>query len=990
MRALSVDFLSPSHSLLSCLRQKIVQDEISDEKYTASMFSGAAAGCRKPSQEGIFSGIRVPVIQPAQNQQASRTGCSRLTSGLNVLEFILWFTVGLAIVSVPASSFADSNLNDLGQSEVLIAQADSMADSQSAAVLEKPEASNEDPNDDPWAGVEEMVVTGGGYVSALLGAPTSVTSFDALELEAHAVQDVSDLSAITPNLSITKGSATQATFFIRGVGLADFGANAVSAVSVVQDGIGLNTSPLQLGQIFDSSGVDVLRGPQGTGAFRNASAGAIVITSHKPEFEPGAFLRTRLGSWAPTVKGAHYGLIQDYEGALNIPIVEDVFAVRFSFRVHKAEPFKVNGCGNAKPFDQRIPRVSNNADPGAASQCGEKEPLTFPAANPFIGNDGLSPIPENLPKLFGEEDNWAARALFLYRPAETELEFLFNAHGSRLDQQPVVGQAVGTGSFPNSNSRSNFGGIVNGQGSFAVNYTEPDQRREYLRRCGVRLITGACSNANAGNQLARNIARNLDDRPFRADINREGRTRLETWGLGLTTTVPVESGDFSSLEFTTRTGFDTYKRFQERDLDYTPETIFEALDDDETLQIWQEVSARGELSSLPIEWNSGFFYFYEDLDADLFLFLPASPFFLEPPEFFGVRREFEQKTHAAGVWVGGRWDFLENFTLDAGVRYNWENKTFNLDRTQVGIVQSIAEDETWGEWTGTIALQYHLSEDISTTLKFTRGFKPGTFNAGVSAQAQTETVDPEFINSFEGILAADFWEGRIRLRAEIFFYLYENYQIFLFSDSPTGPVLEVQNAEEVENFGADIELKLRPLDGLVDQRWDGLNIGVRFGWLESEFIDFTNTRLFSNAAGQTVSAVVDFSGNRLPNSPRFSVAASVDWTFDLGRFGTLIPRYDLTFTDDAFFDAEEGVGNVRATGEHVLPDFAIGQRAYILQNVRLTYRPPGENIEVAGWIRNIEDTRYKTFAFDVSQFSSLVINNIGNPRTIGVDVRITY
>ena len=74
----------------------------------------------------------------------------------------------------------------------------------------------------------------------------------------------------------------------------------------------------------------------------------------------------------------------------------------------------------------------------------------------------------------------------------------------------------------------------------------------------------------------------------------------------------------------------------------------------------------------------------------------------------------------------------------------------------------------------------------------------------------------------------------------------------------------------------------------------------------------------------------------------------------------------------------------------MLPDFAIGQRAYILQNVRLTYRPPGENIEVAGWIRNIEDTRYKTFAFDVSQFSSLVINNIGNPRTIGVDVRITY
>jgi len=922
--------------------------------------------------------LRCRISQHRDSSLAHDPTGTRVPAVNSPLRFVAWF---LAIIA-PALSSADPSMIVSAGSEIEVAQADSTANSQPGPL----------PEDDPWSGVEEMLVLGSGRSSGLLNVPTSITSFDSLELEAQAVQNVSDLSAITPNLEIRRSSATQATFFIRGVGLADFGANATSAVAVMQDGIGLNTAPLQLGQIFDAGGVDVLRGPQGTGAFRNASAGAILITSRKPEFEMQAYLRTRLGTWAPTVNGARYGLIQDYEGALNVPIVEDVFAVRFSFRVHLAEPYKVNGCGNAQPFAERVPRAQSTRDPGPASQCGEKEPLTFPAANPFLGNDGLSPVPAGLSELFGEEDNWAARALFLYRPPSTEMEFLFSAHGSRLDQQPVVGQALGTGFFPNNGgSKSFLGGIINGQGNFAVNYTEPDQRNEFLRRCKSTPPTGACANPNAGRQLERSLARNQDERPFRGDYNREGRTRLETWGVGLTATIPVFDGGFSSLEITSRTGFDSYDRFRERDLDNTPETIFESQDDDETLQVWQSVSAKGELTNQPLEWDSGFFFFYEDLDADLFLFLPDSPFSTNPPNFLGIRREFEQKTRSFGVWAGGSWNLLENFTLDTGARYNWENKTFNMDRTQAGFVDSIAEDETWGEWTGTVSLQYAPTEDVSVTLKYSRGFKPGTFNAGVNGQQQTDPVDPESLDSFEGIIAADFWQGRIRFRGEIFFYLYENYQIFLFNDSPIGPpVLEIQNAEEVENFGADVDLTLQPLDGLVEEAWEDLTLNLRFGWLESQFIDFTNTRVFDGGAGKNIAAVVDFSGNRLPNSPRFTVAGSVNWVFDLGRLGQIIPRYDFSYTDDVFFDAEEGRGNIRFTGENVLPEFTIGQRAYILHNMRLTYRPPSGNLEIAGWIRNIRDTRYKTFAFDASQFSQLVLNNVGNPRTLGVDLKVTF
>ncbi|MEZ4331458.1 MAG: TonB-dependent receptor [Myxococcota bacterium] len=844
---------------------------------------------------------------------------------------------------------------------------------------------------DPWAGVEEMIVTGSNVSDLLLGSPTSITSFDALELEAQGVKDVGDLAAATPNLAIARSSATQATFFIRGVGLQDFSPNSTSAVAVSQDGVGMNTSPLQLGQIFDSSSVDVLRGPRGTGGYRNGSAGAIVISSRKPEFDYQASLRAQLGTWAPSVHGAHQGLIQDYEGVFNMPLVEDVIAARLAFRVHKAEPFKVNGCGFALPFSERVPRIGPNSDPGPASQCGEKEVITFPSQNLALGVDGLSPIPEGLSQRFGEENNWAARGILLIQPPGTDYEFLLNFHGARINQQPVVGQAMGTGRYPNGTPPAFLGGIVNGQGTFATNYTEPDQRRQFLALCRPQPPSNSCANPQAGAQLAKSLARHLDDRPYRGDVNREGVTRLESFGVNLNAIIPLVESGFSTLDLETLTAFDRYKRFEERDLDYTPETIFEGSDADRSEQVWQEISLSGRIDSMLLDWEVGGFYFWEKLGANLFLFLPVSPFATFDANFFGIRRLYDQRTNSTGIWTKLSWEFADNFTLDGGIRYNWERKTFAFDRVQGGVRQGLDQDEVWSVPTGEVSLTYDVTEDISFAVRYSRGFKPGTFNSGVNAQQQTDTVDPEFLDAFEGILSAAVLNGKISLRSEFFYYLYENYQVFLFSDQPTGPpVLEVQNADSVENYGADVQLILKPLDDLVDERFEDMKIEMRFGWLESQFIDFTNQRIFRNPAGITIPVTVDFSGNRLPNSPRFSVSGSIDWTLDLGRFGEIMPRYDFTFVDDFFFDAEEGRGNVNASGQHNLPDFTTGQHGYVLHNVRLTYRPPDSGIEIAGWVRNIRDERFKLFAFDASQFSNLVINTLGQPRTVGVDVKYTF
>ena len=120
------------------------------------------------------------------------------------------------------------------------------------------------------------------------------------------------------------------------------------------------------------------------------------------------------------------------------------------------------------------------------------------------------------------------------------------------------------------------------------------------------------------------------------------------------------------------------------------------------------------------------------------------------------------------------------------------------------------------------------------------------------------------------------------------------------------------------------------------------------------------------------------------------MSGTAEWTFDLGRFGSLIPRYDINWSDDMFFDPNEGHGSPDPRARAAARLRAPARTAYFLHNVRLAYRTPAGNVEVAGWVRNVEDEVYKNYAFDASRFSGVVINFLGEPRTIGVDLTVTF
>ena len=122
----------------------------------------------------------------------------------------------------------------------------------------------------------------------------------------------------------------------------------------------------------------------------------------------------------------------------------------------------------------------------------------------------------------------------------------------------------------------------------------------------------------------------------------------------------------------------------------------------------------------------------------------------------------------------------------------------------------------------------------------------------------------------------------------------------------------------------------------------------------------------------------------------FKVSLGVEWEFSLGDLGYITPRYDGSWSDFVAFGPNGGRGSIDGTGESRLPDMAIGQEAFWLHNVSLRYQPPVANVEILGWVRNVTDKTYKSYAYDASYFGDLTVNWVGEPRTFGGSVKFTF
>ncbi|GAB4146088.1 MAG: TonB-dependent receptor [Sphingomonadales bacterium] len=134
-----------------------------------------------------------------------------------------------------------------------------------------------------FAGLEEITVTARRRVESAQTVPVAVTAYSAERIDRQDLTSLEKLAAFTPQFQVgraSNGSGAQLT--MRGIGTSSTSIGIEQSVAVIVDGVYFGQGRTINEGFFDLGSVEVMKGPQALFFGKNATAGAIAITTADP------------------------------------------------------------------------------------------------------------------------------------------------------------------------------------------------------------------------------------------------------------------------------------------------------------------------------------------------------------------------------------------------------------------------------------------------------------------------------------------------------------------------------------------------------------------------------------------------------------------------------------------------------------------------------------------------------------------------------------
>jgi len=784
--------------------------------------------------------------------------------------------------------------------------------------------------------IEEILVHGEAGTGIPKASPISVIGFDMDTLSKEGIRDIRDLGNYTPSLEIkSQFASSNPAIFIRGVGLDDFNANAASAVAIYQDGVYMQSAAIQLFGFFDEQNVEVLRGPQGT-YYRNASAGAILVTSLPPTDEFESYVEYTYGLYNQN----------DVTGAVSGPIVPDWLSGRISGYYNYRGGTTKNRCH--------------------AWQL-KKKPCTADDSPKFLEAD--------LDEKVNGIEAYGLRAQLLLAPPTLDMEFLFNAHG---------GQNLGKAFQYQHHAihlREEDVDINNPSPAPVDLPIDPPWKGGDVT--GYRDIDG---DPFAG-------AYDFDG-PENLDIF--GTNLKYTWNFGdsyeLKAITAYEWHDRSTFEnsdgsprFALITNYkdDAWQLSEELDLSgewigtdfgdggWSMGAFY--LQEDLNVENYFEIVNGNDLDQ---QYEQRMRNFASYIQGDYTIRPGCAPIACDFKFDLGLRYNVEYKKFditTCAPTPGSGFCGPANVTI-AG-----------------------KESEMWDGWSGDFILSWYYDEEESNVyLKYSRGWKGGHFNGGATYRQDVITaVKPETVDSYELGLRAHWFDGRLMTNATGFYYDYQNLQVFKIEQTAQQgfPISKLVNAQSATIYGVEFDLYASPIEGMqisfnfawVESEYDQFMTDLPF------FFAQPRPNGQGNFPPKVIRVPFDYSGNPLIGSPKYSFTGSIDYEIPLpGEIrghgvGTLTPRYSFSWKDDVYFDAGKGQGAYLN-----FPIATFGQEAFWIHNAALSWRSENELIEITGWVHNFMNQYYKLSSDDLSVGLNYLLHSWADPRTYGITVTLSY
>ncbi len=325
-------------------------------------------------------------------------------------------------------------------------------------------------------GIESVIVTAEKRAENIQDVPISMVALSGDAMARAGVSTLDGLQHYAPGLTISNvGNGFVSYTYLRGSGTNQIDAGSDPSVAYFIDEVYIGgTAGLQF-DLLDVDRVEVLKGPQGTLFGRNASAGAISITTKRPEKDFAVGFDATIGNYGEYVA----------RGSVTGPISDNLL-YRFSAGYKHGDGYTDNLAGGPRPG-----RVSSFGARGQLEWVGDRATflLTFDG---LTARDGMTNQFISSANKFGLLSPAAIAAL---PPGESFYKHYYNVDGyedqdlfdvtGRLEWDTAIGALTSISAF-----RTNrFSRLQDQDGTIANSYVLGTNERDNTFSQEIRLTS---------------------------------------------------------------------------------------------------------------------------------------------------------------------------------------------------------------------------------------------------------------------------------------------------------------------------------------------------------------------------------------------------------------------------------------------------------------------------------------------------------------------
>ena len=359
---------------------------------------------------------------------------------------------------------------------------------------------------------------------------------------------------------------------------------------------------------------------------------------------------------------------------------------------------------------------------------------------------------------------------------------------------------------------------------------------------------------------------------------------------------------------------------------------------------------------------------------------------------YTVLNDSRIETDSLAVFGQLTWNITDRLHLTPGLRYTHEKKDGEYVSTvsgggpgsaadltrRLGVArpQAYAADISDGDLSGQAALSYDVSDTVLVYGSFARGYKSGGINmAGIpnlpdgTPSLTSAVVEPEVVTTWELGLKTQLFDKRVTANLAAYRTDVEDYQANVVDTGPGALRGYLANAEKVEIKGVELDAFARPAP------W--IDLYANLAWTDASYADFVNGPCPLELIG-TSTLACDLSGKDLPGVSSWAGSVGAEAhrnTTALGQSGEAYFGADASYRSTYNADA--------AVSKYTEID------GYGIVNLRSGFRAD------AGWeafvfVKNALDEDYLQLLTVQAGNSGLILGNPGDPRTVGLTLRVRY